>query len=63
VDRAALTDEDLCALVRAEEQASRLLGTCQARSAAEVADRSRFELGTAGLSARNGYRKPVPLLE
>ena len=63
VDRASLTDEELCALVRAEEHASRLLSAGQARSAAEVADRSRFELGSAGLSVRNGFRKPVPFLE
>jgi hypothetical protein len=63
LDRSALTDEELCVLVKAEEQASRLLSTGQARSAAEVADRSRFELGTAGLSVRNGFRKPVPFLE
>jgi hypothetical protein len=37
VDRGTLTDEELCVLVRAEEQASRLLSSGQARSAAEVA--------------------------
>jgi Domain of unknown function (DUF222)/HNH endonuclease len=52
-----------CALVKAEEQVSRLVGSSQARSAAEVAERSRFELGTGGLSMRNGFRNPVPFLE
>jgi hypothetical protein len=63
LDRATLTDDELCVLVKAEEHVGRLVGSSQARSAAEVAERSRFELGSAGLSMRNGFRKPVPFLE
>ena len=57
VDRAQLADADLVELLKLEEIASRYLGTSQVLTAAEVADRSRYELGAEGLSMRLGERK------
>lgn len=63
VDRATLSDIDLIRLVRREEKLSRLVTSSQVQSAAEVAERSRQELCGDGLSARNGFPKPLPFLE
>ena len=63
VDRTALSDDDLVALLGAEEAAGRFIDTSRALSAGEVADRSRYELGDAGLSMRLGERKPDILIE
>jgi hypothetical protein len=63
VDRTTLSDHELCKLVTAEEQLARLIGASEAVDAAEVDDRSRYELGDEGLSMRNSFRKPVPFLE
>jgi hypothetical protein len=63
VDRASLSDTDLVALLAAEEAAGRLLGASQVLTAGEVADRSRYELGTAGLSMRYSQRKAVDFIE
>jgi hypothetical protein len=63
IDRTGLADADLISLVAAEEFAGRFLDTSRAMSAAEVADRSRYELGAAGLSMRHGERKPVNFVE
>ncbi len=59
----ALTDEETCSLTGLIEQVGRSIDTLRARSAAEVDDRSRFELGRAGLSSRLGHRRSVHLLE
>ena len=63
VDRSTLSDVDLLALLDAEEVAGRYLDTSRVLSAVEVADRSRFELGAAGLSMRYGERKPINFVE
>jgi hypothetical protein len=59
----ALSDEDLCVLLREIEQVGRLTDMLRALAAAEVDDRSRYELGTAGLGRRLGYTKPSLLIE
>jgi hypothetical protein len=63
VDFAALPDDEVCGLLVAIEAAGRLVDTARVRVAGEVEDRSRFELGVAGLSLRLGHRKPVHLIE
>ncbi len=63
VDRSALSDGDVVHLLGAEAALSRLLGSCQVFTAAEVADRSRYELGAQGLSALHGHRKAVDFIE
>jgi Domain of unknown function (DUF222)/HNH endonuclease len=63
VDRATLTNSDLVAVLDAEAAAGRLLETSQVLTAAEVAERSRYELGAAGLSMTYSHRRPVDLVE
>ena len=63
VDASSLDDHELCAVTAALEEAGRLLDTSRAIVAAEIDDRSRFELGRDGLSYRLGNRKPVHFLE
>ena len=63
VDRTAMSEGDLLELMAVEEAAGRYLDASRALSAAEVADRSRYELGDAGLSMRHGERKPVIFIE
>jgi hypothetical protein len=63
VGRASLTDAELVQLLDAEETAGRLVDTCRALSAGEVAERSRFELGSEGLSFKHAHRKPVHFIE
>jgi hypothetical protein len=58
-----LTDEDVCGVTVALEKLGRLVDTARAQAAAEVADRSRFGLGTDGLAFRLGYGKSAQLLE
>jgi len=58
-----LSDGDLCAAVGRLEAAGRLLDAARVRVAAEVEDRSRIELGTAGLAYRYGHRKGAHLVE
>jgi hypothetical protein len=62
-DRALLPDDDLIALLGAEEEVGRLLDAARALTTGEVTERSRFELGGEGLSMRHGHRKPVHLIE
>jgi hypothetical protein len=59
----ALSDEDLCVLLRDIERVGRLTDALRALATAEVDDRSRHELGTAGLGRRLGYTKPSLLIE
>jgi hypothetical protein len=63
LDRSTLSDTDLVFLAEAEETVGRLVDASRVFSAAEVAERSRYELGTQGLAARYGYRKPVDFIE
>lgn len=63
VGMAGLDDDTLCGLAGRVEQAGRLLDTLRVLSAAEVEDRSRFELGNAGLASRHGHRRGVHFLE
>lgn len=58
-----LTDEELCAFVSDVESAGRLVDAARVLAAAEVEERSRFELGSAGLAYRLGHRRGVHLVE
>ncbi|HEY1531223.1 MAG TPA: DUF222 domain-containing protein [Galbitalea sp.] len=63
VDRSTLGDEELVAVLKAEARIDRVLDASNVLSAGEVAERSRYELGAAGLSTRLGERKPINFLE
>jgi hypothetical protein len=63
VDRAQLVDSDLAEVLLLEEAAGRYLDTARALTAAEVAERSRYELGADGLSMQFGERKPALFVE
>jgi Domain of unknown function (DUF222) len=63
LDRGALSDDDLVFLLGAEEEIGRFSDTGRVLTAAEVADRSRYELGAAGLSMRLSERKPALFVE
>jgi hypothetical protein len=62
-DFAGISDVEICALTTAVEAVGRLADAARVMVAAEVAERSRCELGSDGLSMRNGFRKPIGLLE
>ena len=63
-DGAALaSDDDLVDEVAAVEELGRLVDARRARVAAEVAERSRRELGQDGLAARLGHSRAVALLQ
>lgn len=57
-----LSDESLTALVSRVEAAGRLLDAVRTLAAGEVADRSRFGLGSDSLAARNGAKNALQLL-
>ncbi|HEY0259026.1 MAG TPA: DUF222 domain-containing protein [Lacisediminihabitans sp.] len=59
---AALPDDELTASIVLVEEISRRLDVIKAQAAAELARRSRRELGDAGLAARNGHLVPESLL-
>ncbi len=59
----AADDESLCELMATAEQAGRLVDAVRVATAGEVAERSRHELGSDGLSFRLGHRRPVHLIE
>ncbi len=59
LDWTTVRDEEVCELLEGIERAGRLVDAVRVQVAAEIAERSRFELGTEGLSARHGHRKPV----
>ena len=63
VDRSTLADSDLVSLLEAEEALGRLADACRVLTAAEVADRSRYELGVAGLSMQYSQRRAVDFIE
>ena len=58
-----LSDEEVCAVAIAAEEAGRLVDATRLATAAELDDRSRFELGSDGLSYRLGHRRGVHLVE
>jgi len=58
-----LSDASLVSLVTRAESLGRLIDTLRVRAAAEVDDRSRYELGTDGLSHRHGHTRASHLLE
>jgi hypothetical protein len=59
----ALSDASLVSLVARAESLGRLVDTLRVRAAAEVDDRSRYELGSDGLSRRYGHTRASHLLE
>ena len=63
LDRSVLSDADLVVLLEAEEAAGRLVDAIRVFTAAEIAERSRHELGMEGLSSRYSHRKPVDFIE
>jgi hypothetical protein len=58
-----LTDEQLCAQTIGLEALGRLLDTARVSAAAELADRSRFGLGSDSLAFRLGHGKAALLVE
>jgi hypothetical protein len=63
VDRATLGDEELIAVMKADERVGRFSDASRVLDAGEVAERSRYELGAAGLSMRLSERKHVNFIE
>ena len=63
VDRSTLTDDELIAVMKADEAVGRFSDTSRVFDAGEVAERSRYELGAAGLSMRLSERKHVNFIE
>jgi hypothetical protein len=59
----ALDDDRLLSRLDTVEQLGRSVDALRISTAAEVAERSRHELGTAGLSYRMGHRFPGHLIE
>lgn len=57
------SDRALCALTVAVEEAGRLLDGLRAAVAGEIADRSRFGLGTDSLAHRMGMKRGVDVVE
>lgn len=60
---ASFADEEVCALAIDAEVAGRFLDAVRATVAAEIEERSRFELGAEGLAVRLGARRGVHLIE
>lgn len=56
-------DEEVCEVLTRAGQVSRLIDAINAQTAAEIEERSRFELGPEGLSFRLGHRRAVHLIE
>ncbi|HEX4443700.1 MAG TPA: DUF222 domain-containing protein [Galbitalea sp.] len=56
-------DRELTRVAVLAEQIARRLSAVQVAAAAEVADRSRRELGTVGLAAQHGHVRPAAFLE
>jgi hypothetical protein len=57
------SDSELCAIVGAAEHLARRLCAIQVAGAAQVAERSRRELGASGLAQKHGCVRPGALLE
>lgn len=62
-DASRLTDAQLVERVTLAEELGRLADALRVQVAAEVAERSRFELGTDGLARRYGHSRASHLLE
>lgn len=62
-DARGLTDEESCERAALVEKAGRLIDALRVASAADLARRSRPELGEAGLARRHGCRTAAQLLE
>lgn len=60
---AGVRDDDLLDRLAAAERRARLLDAERVLLAAEVAERSRPELGVDGLAQRRGFRRPKDLIE
>jgi hypothetical protein len=60
---APLGDEDLCELLAQAERAGRYIDAIRALAAAEVEERSRYELGRTGLAQRLGHSRGTHLVE
>ncbi|WP_157962424.1 DUF222 domain-containing protein, partial [Homoserinimonas sp. OAct 916] len=58
-----LSGDDLLRVTGAIEQAGRLVDALRVTAAAEISHRSRYELGSAGLSAQKGCRNAGDLIE
>jgi hypothetical protein len=56
------SDDELCRLAIAAEALARRVAAAQVAAAAEIADRSRPELGVGGLARHNGCTKPAMFL-
>ena len=63
VDARGLTDEQACERAAVIEDVGRLVDALRVTSAADLAQRSRPELGEQGLSRRHGCRTAAQLLE
>jgi Domain of unknown function (DUF222)/HNH endonuclease len=63
IDRALLGDDELVAVLKADERVGRFSDASRVFDAGEVAERSRYELGAAGLSMRLSERKPINFIE
>jgi hypothetical protein len=63
VPAGTLSDDRLLSRLETAEQLGRFADALRISTAAEVADRSRHELGTAGLAYRMGHRQPGHLIE
>lgn len=63
VERSTLPDDELVAVLKADEAVGRFADTARVLDAGEVAERSRYELGADGLSMRLGERKPHNFIE
>jgi DNA-binding transcriptional ArsR family regulator len=59
----ALRDEEVCALAVAVEQLGRLVDALRVSTAGELAERSRFELGTESVAYRLGRSTAANLVE
>lgn len=57
------TDDEVTALLSHTEEAGRLIDSMRIASAAEMGERSRYELGDEGLSFKLGHRKPQHAIE
>jgi Domain of unknown function (DUF222) len=63
VDRSTLTDAEMIEVLKADEAVGRFADVARVLDAGEVAERSRYELGAAGLSMRLSERKPNNFIE
>ena len=66
VARAALASRDdnaLCEITTEAETAGRLIDSLRVQAAGEIDERSRFELGSAGLAFHYGHRRSVHFIE